>query len=110
MTLIVLLCAAETGLTPLSTDVQLLDCSKFTDERPASLKSLFQQWLDEACWRAPSVLVLDNIERMLPAEMEVLFLLSTPSDQPHPPELINGDLALRSILTPSAPNCLHISL
>lgn len=59
-------------------DVQFIDCSQYADERPAALKTLFQEWVDEACWRAPSVIVLDNIERMLPAEVEVSILLLPP--------------------------------
>lgn len=47
-----------------------VDCSKFTDERPASLKALFQSWFDDLTFHSPSLLVLDNIDRMLPPELE----------------------------------------
>ncbi|KAK4057620.1 Peroxisome biosynthesis protein pex1 [Microbotryomycetes sp. JL221] len=48
-----------------------IDCSKFSDERHATLKGKIKEWFDEACWHAPSLLVLDNIDRMLSAEVEL---------------------------------------
>lgn len=32
-----------------------------------------KDWFDEACWFAPSVLILDNLDRILGAEVEVCF-------------------------------------
>jgi len=32
-----------------------------------------KDWFDEACWHAPTVMVLDNLDRMLGAEVEVSF-------------------------------------
>lgn len=52
-------------------DVKVVDCAKHTDERVPHLKSLFKDWFDEACWHAPSVLFLDNIDSLIPAEVEV---------------------------------------
>lgn len=48
-----------------------IDCSKLTDERIPTLKGKMKDWFDEACWHAPTLLVLDNLDRMLGAEVEV---------------------------------------
>ncbi|KDE09691.1 hypothetical protein MVLG_00095 [Microbotryum lychnidis-dioicae p1A1 Lamole] len=47
-----------------------IDCSKYTDERQSTLKVKIKGWFDEACWHAPALLVLDNLDRMLGAEVE----------------------------------------
>ncbi|ORY80196.1 P-loop containing nucleoside triphosphate hydrolase protein [Leucosporidium creatinivorum] len=47
-----------------------VDCAKFSDERLPTLKGKMKDWFDEACWHAPSLLVLDNLDRMLGAEVE----------------------------------------
>lgn len=35
------------------------------------MKGKMKDWFDEACWHAPTLLVLDNLDRMLGAEVEV---------------------------------------
>ena len=55
----------------LTADTQYIDCALFSDERIPVLKEKLKEWFDQACWRAPSLVVLDNIEKMLPAEVEV---------------------------------------
>ncbi|GAA5897416.1 hypothetical protein JCM6882_001881 [Rhodosporidiobolus microsporus] len=47
-----------------------IDCAKHADERLPTLKGRIKDWFDEACWHAPSLLVLDNLDRMLAAEVE----------------------------------------
>ncbi|GAA5917117.1 hypothetical protein JCM5296_001201 [Sporobolomyces johnsonii] len=47
-----------------------IDCAKHADERHPTLKGRMQDWFDEACWHAPTLLVLDNLDRMLSAEVE----------------------------------------
>lgn len=60
----------------LSSDLGLLvstsriDCSPFSEERVPVLRARFSEWLNEAAWKAPSLLVLDNIDRIIPAEVE----------------------------------------
>lgn len=46
------------------------DCSPFSEERVPVLRARFTEWLNEAAWKAPSLLILDNIDRVIPAEME----------------------------------------
>lgn len=53
------------------TDTIYVDCAKYSDERLPTLKGKMKDWFDEACWHAPSLLVLDNVDRMLGAEVEV---------------------------------------
>ncbi|GAA5844698.1 hypothetical protein JCM11251_007352 [Rhodosporidiobolus azoricus] len=47
-----------------------IDCAKHGDERLPTLKGRIKDWFDEACWHAPSLLVMDNLDRMLAAEVE----------------------------------------
>ncbi|CBQ68793.1 probable PEX1-peroxisomal assembly protein-peroxin [Sporisorium reilianum SRZ2] len=46
------------------------DCSPYSEERVPVLRARFSEWLNEAAWKAPSLLILDNIDRIIPAEME----------------------------------------
>ncbi|EPQ26414.1 uncharacterized protein PFL1_06062 [Pseudozyma flocculosa PF-1] len=67
---------AEEISSRLSSDPGLLmstsriDCSPFAEERVPVLRAKFSEWLNEAAWKAPSLLVLDNIDRIIPAELE----------------------------------------
>ncbi|GAA5917426.1 hypothetical protein JCM8208_004074 [Rhodotorula glutinis] len=47
-----------------------VDCAQHADARLPALKTRFKDWLDEACWAAPSMLVLDNLDRLIGAEVE----------------------------------------
>ncbi|KAL8286225.1 hypothetical protein RQP46_004713 [Phenoliferia psychrophenolica] len=63
--------ARELELDPRTlTRTMYIDCSKHTDERLPTLKGKMKDWFDEACWHAPTLLVLDNLDRMLGAEVE----------------------------------------
>ncbi|SPO27929.1 probable PEX1 - peroxisomal assembly protein -peroxin [Ustilago trichophora] len=46
------------------------DCSPYSEERVPVLRARFSEWLNEAAWKAPSLLILDNVDRIIPAEME----------------------------------------
>lgn len=52
-------------------DTIYVDCSKLADERLVTLKGKIKDWFDEACWHAPSLLILDNLDRLIGAEVEV---------------------------------------
>jgi hypothetical protein len=52
-------------------DTLYVDLTKYSEERIPVLKSLFHYWLDVAKWHRPSVIVFDNLERVVPAEVEV---------------------------------------
>ncbi|GJJ08536.1 hypothetical protein Clacol_002754 [Clathrus columnatus] len=49
-----------------------VDLAKFNREKITVIKSLFQYWLDLAQWHRPTILILDNLESMIPAEVEIL--------------------------------------
>lgn len=52
-----------------------VDCSKLSDERLPVLKGKMKDWFDEACWHAPSLIVLDNLDRLIGAEVEVSHIV-----------------------------------
>ncbi|POW20522.1 hypothetical protein PSHT_03431 [Puccinia striiformis] len=47
-----------------------IDCGKHVDDRLSVLKSNFTEWFNDAAWHSPSVLVLDDLDQLLPAEPE----------------------------------------
>lgn len=54
-----------------SVDHVYVDLAKLSDERITVLKSLFERYIDIANWYKPSVLVLDNLDRVISPEVEV---------------------------------------
>jgi peroxin-1 len=48
-----------------------VDLSKHTEAAVATVKNLFHYWFDNAAWHRPSVVVLDNLDALLAAEVEV---------------------------------------
>lgn len=48
-----------------------INCADVADERVPVLKDQLQKWFDEAAWHAPSILFFDDIDRLIPAEVEV---------------------------------------
>ena len=47
-----------------------MDCATFVEERMPLVRAHFKEWLDEAAWHAPTLLVLDNLDTLIPAEAE----------------------------------------
>lgn len=47
-----------------------VDLTKYNNEKMSTVKSLFQYWFDLARWHRPSILMLDNIDTLMPAEVE----------------------------------------
>lgn len=45
-------------------------CSQFAEERVPVLKEMIQTKLDEAAWHGPTLVFLDDIDRLIPAEVE----------------------------------------
>ncbi|WFD36274.1 Peroxisome biosynthesis protein pex1 [Malassezia cuniculi] len=66
----------ETLATRVRTDANLLyhttiiDCEQFVEERMPLVRARLQELLDEAAWHAPSLLVLDNLDALVPADTE----------------------------------------
>ncbi|KAJ3049837.1 Peroxisome biosynthesis protein pex1 [Rhizophlyctis rosea] len=54
----------------------LVDCPKLTNERVAKVKEKLTDVFSEAVWNSPSVVIMDDLDRLIPAEEE-----QTPSAQ-----------------------------
>ncbi|KAN0116131.1 AAA family ATPase [Russula decolorans] len=47
-----------------------VDVSRYTENSIQTLRTQFQFWLDKAMWHQPSVLIFDNLEKLLGTELE----------------------------------------
>lgn len=47
-----------------------IDCTPYAEERVSAMRSLFDRWLASAVWHSPTLLVLDNLDRIAPADQE----------------------------------------
>ncbi|KAI8373910.1 P-loop containing nucleoside triphosphate hydrolase protein [Blakeslea trispora] len=47
-----------------------INCSELADERIPVLKESIQRWFDEAAWHGPTLVFLDDLDRLIPAEVE----------------------------------------
>ncbi|KAJ3508041.1 hypothetical protein NLJ89_g5972 [Agrocybe chaxingu] len=47
-----------------------VDVSKLSDQPVSAVKAQFNYWFDKCAWHRPSVLVLDNLDKLLGAEVE----------------------------------------
>ncbi|KAF9453962.1 AAA-domain-containing protein [Macrolepiota fuliginosa MF-IS2] len=52
------------------TYIHYVDVSKYTDTPISTMKNLFSYWFEKAAWNKPSVIILDNLDRLLSAEVE----------------------------------------
>jgi peroxin-1 len=52
-------------------DIYYVDISRHAEQPIATVKSLFSYWFDRASWHRPSILILDNLDKLLNAEVEV---------------------------------------
>ncbi|TFK74567.1 AAA-domain-containing protein [Pluteus cervinus] len=50
--------------------VHYVDASRYADQPVAKVKPMFQYWYKKAFWHRPSVLILDNLDKLVPAEVE----------------------------------------
>jgi peroxin-1 len=53
-----------------------VDLARYRDKPVRVLRELLAFWRDKAAWHAPSVLALDNLDAIVPAEVEVRDALS----------------------------------
>jgi len=56
------------------TYTQYIDVSSYADRPIPAVKTLFRHWFDKAAWHRPSILVFDNLDKLLSAELEVNVL------------------------------------
>ncbi|GAN06890.1 conserved hypothetical protein [Mucor ambiguus] len=47
-----------------------INCSDIADERIPVFKEMLQKWFDEAAWHGPSLIFFDDLDRLIPAEVE----------------------------------------
>lgn len=47
-----------------------VDCAPLSEEPWPKLKEKFKEWFDQAWWHAPTLLVLDNLDKVVQAEQE----------------------------------------
>lgn len=47
-----------------------INCSDIADERIPVFKDMLQKWFDEAAWHGPSLVFFDDLDRLIPAEVE----------------------------------------
>ncbi|KAF9585912.1 Peroxisome biosynthesis protein pex1 [Lunasporangiospora selenospora] len=47
-----------------------INCAEFAEDRIPVLMSKFQQWFDTAAFHSPSILFLEDLDRLIPAEVE----------------------------------------
>ncbi|KAG5731766.1 Peroxisome biosynthesis protein PAS1 [Termitomyces sp. T112] len=48
----------------------LVDVSRYTELPISTVKSLLQYWFDKAIWHKPSILILDNLDKLVGTEVE----------------------------------------
>lgn len=53
-----------------SADTREINCAEVADERIPTFKDMLQRWFDEAAWHAPSLIFFDDLDRLIPAEVE----------------------------------------
>ena len=56
-------------------DCLVVKCTELTEERISSIRDKLQQWFDDAAWHAPSIILFDDLDRLIPAEIEVCILI-----------------------------------
>lgn len=47
-----------------------IDCTQHAEERLSVLRGLFDEWLAASVWHGPTLLILDNLDRIMPADQE----------------------------------------
>jgi peroxin-1 len=47
-----------------------VDCTAHAEERLTAMRGLFDQWLAAAVWHSPCLLILDNLDRIVPSDQE----------------------------------------
>lgn len=60
----------QQGLGALVVAAHYVDCAAHGEERAPSVRNKITGWLAAAAWSAPAVLIMDNVDRIAPAEQE----------------------------------------
>ncbi|CAG8643526.1 36497_t:CDS:10, partial [Racocetra persica] len=69
-------CIAKTVASYLERDLNTLaycsviKCTELSEDRISSVREKLQTFFDDAAWHAPSILLFDDLDRLIPAEVE----------------------------------------
>ena len=63
------------SISYLRLDTLYLDLAKYTETPVSKIKALLQYWFHKAFWHRPSVIVMDNLDRLMGGEQEVCITL-----------------------------------
>lgn len=53
------------------TDTLYTDASSISEKPVSAVKAQFDYWIDKAMWHRPTILILDDLDKLLGAELEV---------------------------------------
>jgi len=71
-----------------ASDIHYVDASKLFEQPITVVKAEINYWFDKCAWHRPSMLILDNLDKLLGAELEVclcmLCLLRASRELPFP--------------------------
>ncbi|CAG8444884.1 8505_t:CDS:10 [Ambispora leptoticha] len=48
----------------------VIKCTDVAEDRVSTIREKLQQWFDDAAWHAPSIILFDDLDRLIPAEVE----------------------------------------
>ena len=54
-------------------DTLYVDMARYSEQPISNVKALFKYWFEKALWHRPTVLIMDNMEKLVGAEVEVTF-------------------------------------
>ena len=67
-----------------TSDTLYVDVSRYAASPIAKIRSHLKYWMEKASWHKPSLLVLDNIDKLMGTELEVCFHTpASPLDADH---------------------------
>lgn len=52
-------------------DILYVDASKLAEQPIPTVKAQVNYWFNKCAWHRPSILILDNLDKLLSAEVEV---------------------------------------
>jgi peroxin-1 len=62
----------DTHCTHFPADIHYIDIARISEQPIPSVKAQFNFWFDKCAWHRPSILILDNLDKLLSAEVEVV--------------------------------------
>ena len=75
-------------------DTLYVDVSRYAASPIAKIRSHLKYWMDKASWHKPSLLVLDNIDKLMGTELEVCIYT-----RPSPPRCSSRFRSMQTLST-----------